>query len=173
GKTIPVKTDAGARYLLRTVSLDRLLKMEATRPVLTELLFRAGVPDEHRRRAARDLAKLHRKPEAKVLLDALTRIDAREEDRDESVIFDLVRLLTTNRGAAELAAVRADLENLALKAKQPVIREIGFVALVNGDGSADKAWALALKSVPSLIDMVNAVPLIGDAGLRASLYPKV
>jgi putative heme-binding domain-containing protein len=173
GKQIAVKTDAGARYLLRTVSLDRLLKMDATRPVMTELLFRAGVPDEQRRKAARGLAKLDGKPEPRVLLDALAKIDAREEDRDESIIFDLVRLLTTGRSPAELSAVRADLEGLALKARQPVIRQIGFVALVNVDGGTDRAWALAEKSVPSLLDMVNAVPLIADAGARAGLYAKV
>ncbi len=55
----------------------------------------------------------------------------------------------------------------------PVTRELGYVALIAADGSTDKAWALGARSVKSLQDLLNAMPMIGDPGLRASLYPKV
>ena len=46
--------------------------------------------------------------------------------------FDLVRLLT-GRNARELGEVRDEIEKLALSAKQAVIRQIGFVMLINID----------------------------------------
>ncbi len=172
GKTIAFTTQIGSRYLLRNVTLEQLIKMERTRPVNLELLFRPGVRDELRREALRELARLEKKPEPRVLFDAITTIDEKKENRDESVVFDLVRLLTS-RSPAELTAVRNDIERLATRAKQPVIRQIGYVAMINVDGNVDKAWALATRSASTLIDLVNATPLIADTGLRASLYPKI
>ncbi len=172
GRPIAVTTEAGARYFLRSMTLERLVALPRTRAIDLELLIRPNVRDEVRRDALRDLAKRDDKPEPRILLDILTAIDTRKDSRDDSVILDLVRLLTA-RPAAELTGVRADIEKLALSANQPVIRQIGFVALINIDGSADKAWTLALKSAAALRDLVSAVPLIADPSLRATLYARV
>jgi putative heme-binding domain-containing protein len=172
GRPIAFTSDAGARYFLKTVSTDDLLKMKRNRAVYLELLFRKGVRDEFRKEALTGLAKLDRQSELRVLVEALRSQDELMGTQDESVAFDLVRLLTS-RGATELASARADLERLATGAKQPLTRELGFVALIAADSSVDKAWALALKSVSALQDLVNAMPLIGDPVQRASLYPKV
>jgi putative heme-binding domain-containing protein len=171
-KTIPVTTDAGARFFLRNITLEQLLKLPRTRSVNLELLYRSGVRDELRREALRALAREDKKPELRVLLDAIARIDDKTENRDEQTLFDLIRLLA-GRTPTELSGIRADLEKLALASRQPVIRQIGFVALVNVDGNTDKAWTLALKSIGNLRDLVNAVPMIADPALRAALYPKI
>jgi putative heme-binding domain-containing protein len=171
-KPIAMTTDAGARFLLRNTGLEQLLKLERTRPVNLELLLRAGVRDELRREALRDLARVEKKAELRVLFDAIGRIDAREDNRDESVLFDLVRLLS-GRKPDELAAVRADVERLATAARQPVVRQIGFVSLINLDGAVDKAWQLGMQSRGRLADLLAAVPMLADPGLRASLYPKI
>src|SRR5205807_8700023 len=65
------------------------------------------------------------------------------------------------------------LEKIATGARAPVTRQLGFVALVAADGGVDRAWELATKSVTSLKDLVQAMPLLRDPGQRASLYPKV
>src|SRR5262249_49113999 len=161
-----------ARYLLRNISVEQLLKMERTRIVNVELLYRPGVRDEIRRDAVKGLAKADSKSEPRVLLDAISALDEKKDNRDESVAFDLVRLLTS-RPATELTGVRGDLEKIALRSRQPVIRQIGFVALINVDGSVEKAWKLGLGSIAGLRDLLGAVPLVADPGLRASLYPKI
>jgi putative heme-binding domain-containing protein len=171
-RKIHFKTRAGARYFLATVGTDDLLKMERGPGVCLELLFRKGVRDEHRQEALAGLAKLGKKAELRVLLDAIAAHDAEEGASDDSVAFDLVRLLT-GRPAAELAAARADLVKLATAARQPLTRQLGFVALIAADAGADRAWRLGIKSVRSLQDLVNAVPLVRDPGARSSLYPKV
>jgi putative heme-binding domain-containing protein len=172
GRPIAFTTPAGARFFLKNVSTDDLLKMKRSPGVYTELLFRKGVRDEYRHEALTGLAKLDHKSELRVLLDAIHNQEAQEANPDESVIFDLVRLLT-GRPAGELAGARDELEKMATGARQPLFRELGFVALIAADGNVDKAWALSTRSVPALQDLVNAMPLIRDPGQRASLYPKV
>src|SRR5262245_10643648 len=172
GKTVPVTSDAGARFFLRNVSLEQLVKMERSRAVSTELLLRPGVRDELRRDALRSLAKTDNRTELRVLFDAIARIDDKKENRDEGVVFELVRLLS-GRKTDELAAVRTELVKLATSAKQPVMRQIGFVSLMSVDGSTEKAWLLAEKTPAAMRDLLNAVPMIADASLRASLYPKM
>jgi len=47
------------------------------------------------------------------------------------------------------------------------------VSLINVDGSVDKAWQLASGNAKSLQDFVNAMPLISDPSVRATLYDKI
>jgi putative heme-binding domain-containing protein len=172
GRKIPFTTLAGERFLLRQVSTDQLLKMKRTRLVCLELLHRKGVRDETRREAAAELAKIEKKNELQVLLAAIRQQDNLAASQDESVSFDLIRLLSAG-SAKELTATRSELEKLATSAQMPLTRELGYVALIAADGGIDKAWALGTKSTSALQDLVNAMPLIRDPGQRASLYPKV
>jgi putative heme-binding domain-containing protein len=169
----PIKftTPAGARYFLKSVPNDDLVKMDRSPAVYLEMLFRPGIRDEFRREALTGLAKSEGKPEMAVLVNAI-RLHDESSATDESVAFDLIRLLT-GRPQAELATVRPDLEKLALNGRQPVTRQLGFVALIAADGDPEKAWALATKSVPALQDLVAAMPMIRDPGQRAALYPRV
>src|SRR5262249_7700348 len=146
--------------------------MKRSRPVYLELLFRKGLRDEQRREALAGLAKLESRGEALVLLEAVRSQDGQLGNQDEGVTFDLVRLLAA-RGPKDLAGVRGELEKMATEAKAPLTRQLGFVALVAADGNTERAWALATKSANGLLDLVQAMPLLGDPGQRAGLYPKV
>ncbi|MSR32671.1 MAG: c-type cytochrome [Gemmataceae bacterium] len=172
GVDIKISTEAGARFLLRSLPVEKLATMERTRPVCLELLNRPGVRDEMRRAALNALARLESRSELQVLLEAFASLDNRPEETDTAVLFDMVRLLS-GRSAAELASVRAGIENLATKSQTPLLRQIGFVALVNIDQGIEKAWALGGKSLSSLRDLLAAVPLIPDAALRAKFYEPI
>jgi putative heme-binding domain-containing protein len=170
GKPINFTTAAGSRYFVRNVSTDDLLKMKRTTGVFMEMLFRPGIRDEFRREAIVGLAYANKKPELKVLVDAIRDHDT-QAMTEETVAFDLARLLTDR--AAQLGEVRSDLEALATTAKTPINRQLGYAALVAADNNPDRAWQLATKSVSSLKDLVNAMPLIRDVGQRLALYPKI
>jgi putative heme-binding domain-containing protein len=172
GQRIAFTTDTGARYALKNLSNEELLKEKRDRLVLLELLNRPGMQDGPRREAVRELSKLTGKTELSVVMDAILALDARQNAPESSQLFDLVRLLTS-RNAAELAAARAELVKLATTARQPLFRQIGMVALLTIDGKADQVWELALRSTKSLEDFVSAIPLISDLGLRTSLYDKI
>jgi putative heme-binding domain-containing protein len=173
GKEIKFTTDAGARYFLQNVSTDDLLALKPrTQAVYLELLFRKGVRDEYRREALTGLAAGRKKTELAVLLETLAAQDGKGGNQDETVVYDLVRLLT-DRSPKELAEARDELAKMATAGRTPLTRQLGFVALVAADGNPDKAWDLAVKSVSSLHDLVSAMPLVRDFGQRAALYPKV
>ncbi len=172
GETVPVTSDAGARFFLKNMSNEQLLAMKKNRGVYLEMLYRPGLQDDQRQVAVGGLAADAKKSELAVLLEAVQTLDTKEQARDTSVVFDLLRLLSS-RGGEELSAARSELEKLATSAKQPVIRQVAFVTLVSVDGSAEKAWSLAAKSVNGLRDFLTAVPLIADGGIRASLYGRI
>ena len=170
-KDISFSTPAGARYLLKSVSTDDLLKMKRSQGVYLELLFRKGVRDEFRQEALTGLSKLENKSPLHVLIEAIRNQDEQQTNQDESVVFDLMRLLTS-RGAKELADVHPDLEKTATRQAagdaRTWLRRFG-----RRRRRRRKAWSLALKSTKSLEDLVNAMPIIRDPEQRASLYPKV
>jgi putative heme-binding domain-containing protein len=171
-RDIALATDAGTRYLLENMSTEQLLKQPRNRAVFNEMLYRPGLQDEQRREAVEGLARLDNKPQWRVVLDAIQALDAKGDSIEPSMVFDLVRQLS-GRGGDELAAARAELEKLATSGQHPVFRQIAFVALVNVDRSAEAAWKLASSSAAALRDFLAAVPLIADAGIRASLYPQI
>ncbi|MCY2970603.1 MAG: HEAT repeat domain-containing protein, partial [Planctomycetota bacterium] len=172
GKDVKIKSEAGSRFLLRSLPVEKLITMEKTKPVCMELMSRPNVRDEVRREALRTLASLDAKTEVRILLDAFVAVDAKSDQVDSSVLFDMVRLLG-GRSVGELGSVRVDLEKLATAAKTPLLRQVGFVALVNIDQSIDNTWGLASKSIPSLRDLLAAIPLMPDPNLKALFYSKV
>ena len=172
GERIAFTTDAGQRFFLKNLTTEQLLKEKRTRPVFLEMLLRPGLQDEQRREAVKGLATLTKKSEIAVIMDAIKDLDAKQTNADVTLVFDLVRLLTA-RQAAELVSARNEIESLALSAKQPVFRQIGFVSMINIDRKVDNAWAIATRDTNSLQDFLNAMPLIADASVRASLYERI
>jgi putative heme-binding domain-containing protein len=172
GREIPVGSAAAAGFFLKSVATDDLLRMKRSRGVDLELLSRKGIRDEQRREAVSALARLDNRSPSLVLLDAIRIRDGQAGKPEESVLFDLVRLLT-DRDARELAAMRADLEKLATSARLAVTRQLAYVALVAADGRVEKAWSLAERSPSAATDLVNAMPLLRDPGQREALYPKI
>jgi putative heme-binding domain-containing protein len=172
GKPVAISSDAGARFFLGRLTTAELLKMPRSRGVDLELLLRKGVREEVRREAIADLAKLGNVSEIKVLLDTLRGLDESKGDRDDSVVYELARLLTS-RPVTELSTVRGDLESLVTKAKLSITRQVGYLGLIAADGGVDKSWALAVSSVPTLRDFLEAVPMIRDPSLRSSLFARI
>jgi putative heme-binding domain-containing protein len=172
GRKIKFTTPAGARYFLRNVSTDNLLKLDRSAEVYRELLLRAGVRDEYRQEAVAGLAKLEKQGELPLLLSLVRSLDQNNTPPDESVLFDLMRNLSS-RDPQQLQTVRSDLVSLATDARLPVTRQLGFAALIAADGNVEPAWELAGKSTNRLHDLVSAVPLVRDPALRMSLYPEL
>ncbi|HVJ82052.1 MAG TPA: PVC-type heme-binding CxxCH protein, partial [Planctomycetia bacterium] len=172
GRKIDVRSEAGAKFLLRNMPLEQLLKLDRDRAVCLELLYRSGVQDSDRRAALKTIAAFSNRPELVELLEVIRAVDDRRENRDDATVFDLVRMLS-GRTTEELTAIRGDLEKLALTAKQAAIRQMGFVAILAVDENPDHAWKLALASPAALRDLLAAMPFISDPSRRAALYPLV
>lgn len=172
GRQIAFSTEAGMRFTLRNMSTDKLLSQAKSKAVCLEILYRPGVQDAQRREVVQTLAKLDNKPELRIVMDAINNLDAKQQNADMTVVFDLVRQLTS-RSAAELTTARSELEKLATTAKQPIFRQIGYASLISIDDNINAAWKLAITNADRLVDLVNAMPIISDAPVRATLYDKV
>lgn len=171
GDTIAMTTDAGNRFLVGKLSLDQLLARERTPIEYRELLRRPGVQGDLRREALTGLAKADNREELAMLLELINEVDD-DHDADKTVIVDLVHLLAM-RPTDELSQAREEIERLATRAEQRVVREIAFATMIEVDGSIDAAWNLAIQSVSNLYDLVNATPWVSNPSLRAMLYPKL
>jgi putative heme-binding domain-containing protein len=170
-RPIELKNEGAARFLLRGMSVEALLAGKKSAVVFREILSRPGIREEIRRAALRDLAQLENKSQAVVALEMI-RNDSKTEPLEESVLLELVRLLGA-QPPVQLEQLRPDIEKLALSAPQDLLRQIGWVILMNVDGTESKAWELAVQKIGTLRDLVKSTDLISDSGIRARLYPKL
>ena len=182
---IAMTTPVGTRYLFQTMSTDELITLEGDlahseatpasaaryRSVAQELLLRPGVRDELRESVLRSLAEANHVSAAEFLVQQLLGLDATSSG-GETTAFDLLRVLT-RLSTEEQQQAGPLLEKMATESRQPLTRQLGYVAKIAADGSVDLSWSLATKSGRSLRDLVNAMPMIRDPSVRAALYPKV
>jgi len=168
---VDLKNEAAARFLLRGQSLESLLKKPRTALVLVEILNRPGVREEVRLEALRGLAR-ERKAKPADLLVELIQGEGKTESREESVLLDLVRLLSL-QPKTELAQLRSKIEAIATSSPNETLRQVGWVMLMNVDGTEEKAWKQASQSASHLRDLVNSTSMVADPVLRARLFPLI
>ncbi|MCW1926085.1 plastocyanin/azurin family copper-binding protein [Luteolibacter arcticus] len=164
GKAIAADNPAGIEYVLGSVSTGDLAKLPKSPVTLTALLTRSGVPAAQRQQALADLAQLRGAKPLDVLLGALAGGGAGVED--------LSRLLL-QQPAADLKASRSPVEKLAASKVAAVVRQSAIAAMIIADGNTDATWTAAMKSPGALVDFLEALPKVTDAGLRASAFDKV
>jgi putative heme-binding domain-containing protein len=180
-QSIAFVTDAGRKYLYRSMSNDELAQEPRSTPVYREMLLRNGLDERLRLEAVESLAKADKTSVVRVVSDALATLDKKEGEVDSNTVFDLIRVLL-GRPKQELVELRGDMERLATGAKRSVMRRIGYVGLMNidasqsdadvGDASA-KVWNLASAEPRRLVDLIEALPLVGDPAVRTSLYERI
>lgn len=182
---ITMRTPAGVRYLFQTMSTDELVRLEGElahaeasesntaryRMVAQDLLLRTGVRDELRESVLRSLAAANKVSASELLVQQLLGLDATSSG-SETIAFDLLRVLTRLSDEEQKQAGPL-LVKMATESKQPITRQLGYVAKIAADDSVDPSWELASKSAKSLRDLVNAMPMVRDPSVRAALYPKV
>ena len=106
------------------------------------------------------------------LMASIHKLDHSGGMHAEHVLSDLANIFTT-QPPDKVTAYRRQIEKLASSGKLSVTRQLAYVAMMSTDKSADKAWQQAMNSVGSLRDFVEAVPLVSNAKLRASLHGKI
>jgi putative heme-binding domain-containing protein len=174
-------TDAGRKYLYRSLSNEELAKEPRSASVYREMLLRSGLDERLRIETVEALAKADQRSPVKVVADALAALDRQEGSVDSGTVFELIRVLL-GRPKQEMAELRGDMERLATEARQPVMRRIGYVGLMNIDAAgaegnrgdaSEHVWKLASADPRRLVDLIEALPLVGDPGVRASLYERI
>ena len=172
GRTLAMTTPEGWDFYYQQLPTEALVKLPSSLEVSRQLVTRSSVTDDIRLNAVRDLATRNSQTPVQELVRIIQEIDASTKPIDDSVVFDLVRLLGA-QGADQLGLIRNELERFATSAKSPVIRQSGLLGLITVDKSTDKVWGLASRNVASLRDLIRAMPLISDTSLRSTLYERI
>lgn len=171
GKPIQPQSDVGRQFLWHTMPVEQLFQLERSGDICRAILARPGVTDEQKQDALSDLARRQQESEVQALVGVLKWLDQQKTIQDESAIVDLVRM-ARRCAAGDLKATTDSWAQMASEARTAAIRELGFAALINGNGSVQLAWELAQR-VQRMVDLLAAVPMIGDSQVKAELYPKV
>ncbi|MCH1506501.1 MAG: plastocyanin/azurin family copper-binding protein [Verrucomicrobiales bacterium] len=149
----------GATYLLTTVNNRELLVMPRIPAVLNAWLTRPGVPELKRLDALAELTKSGDTTGAQLLLGAL------ESKQPGIATADLGRLLT-RQPAADLKPLRERLTKLGTT-------PAALASIMIADGSIDELWNAAQSDEVALANVLNAIPSIADAALRATAHDRV
>ena len=166
----PIATDnpAGINYLIKSVSTTELLKLPRTAAVQQAILSRSDVLDATRVEALDALAKERKTSRLTELLAALDAADKSDSMKDAN----LARLLAMQNGA-DLKPVRSRIAKLTSPANPAAVRQPAWAALALADGSFETVWAEAVKSAPTLADLLAGIPFIFDQDFRSQAYDKV
>ncbi|MCX6926309.1 MAG: hypothetical protein NT154_24350, partial [Verrucomicrobia bacterium] len=165
------KSPVAAAYVLGRLSNKELIEAPRSEFVYVALLQRNGLERRYRLEALEGLARLRNKGLLSELIRGISDLD-RKGESVEPALRDLASLLLQSK-AADLAAERPGLENLASDSKTPLGRQVGYAALVTTAGSADAVWRNAETNSTRLSDLVRSLPLIREVSLRAACYSKV
>lgn len=170
GEPLAADNPAGLSYLLARLEPQELTALPESTPVLHELLSRPGIAPEQRRTAVTALARSAGSSPVAELVAAIGRVDG--TPGSTPVSRDLVQLLLTD-DRSSLQGARADIERLAQRASNDVVRQGAWAALMRADGSTDAAWTRGSATPRGTLDLVNAVGMAEDPAVQSALYPRL
>ncbi|MCA9117901.1 MAG: HEAT repeat domain-containing protein, partial [Planctomycetaceae bacterium] len=162
-------SQAGLAYALKTAPVDDLLRLERTAAVYEAVLSRPEAPVAALREALNGLAALKDSQPLNYLLQLIADRDAAGQTKNLSALFPLFG----EQKPADLQTSRNRIEQLALTGRESATRRLAFAALIQTDGTGNRAWFAASKSKGSLRDFLAAVPQVTSDELRGSLYDDV
>ncbi|MEZ6060200.1 MAG: GDSL-type esterase/lipase family protein [Planctomycetaceae bacterium] len=172
GQPFAVGNPKGIEYIVSRVPTSDLLGMKRSEPVYTELLTRDGIVHSYRMEAINGLAQLRGTDPVTETLSAIRRLDESELEQADRVIADMTHMIGMTK-PTDLKPKRDQIASLSESANRGITRKVATVALVAADGSADQLWDDAKSNAVKLNALLEAVPLIQNAGVRESLYDRI
>ena len=144
---------AGLAFVLERLEPGELASVKRSDPVYEALVSRPGIDPALRRDALDVLAKRTGVSMGTALLAVVGHVAA--TPGAGAATADLMRLLA-DMPAADLAAQRPALENLARTGALDTVRQGALLALLRLDGSADAVWRLTGVSARLRVDLLRA-----------------
>lgn len=167
GQPIAADNPAGVQYLVGSATSAELRKLPRVPAVLQVILSKADFPDADRLAALQEIADSTKKNRARILLDTLAATPSNSTGGPS--IARLLAMLPQD----DLKPVRAELAKIVQSKASTAIRKPAWAALVAADGNFDTVWPEAAKNTTSLTELLEGIPMILNAELRAVAYDKV
>ena len=170
GRPFSTGNAEGLAFVLDRLDSGELASLPRSLPVYRALLERPEIDLSVRREALEGLAGRARRSPLQELIAAIDRLDG--QPATGSVTRELAGLLADSPPSALMSA-RADLERLAMSAKNDSTRQGALAALARIDGKIDRVWQLTADNPRNRIDLLRSVPSMRDERLSAELYSKI
>lgn len=142
-------------------------------PIYFALLTRPGLEAKFRREAVEALVKLNKSDAASELIAALVRVDEETDEETleprQMMLRELGTMLLRDKKEA-LAAKRDELAAMAGDANDARAKEIGYAALMTGDGGIEQAMQLTIEKENGQRYLFGSASLIKDKAILAALY---
>jgi azurin/DNA-binding transcriptional ArsR family regulator len=157
-------------YQLARLTNDELVRLERKegdpryRLVYYALLTRKGLGREYFNEALAALTALDKATPAQVLLEALSKVRADDQETGDKLLSVLLA-----QPADALRKERAQFAAAAESATSPFVLRAAYAGLMTADGSPQQAWASAAKRDGHLLELLRAVPQLPGAELRGAL----
>jgi glucose/arabinose dehydrogenase/azurin len=169
GQPFSADNPEGILFLLERLTPEEVATVRRSEVIDRTLLAHAGISLPTRRVALDDLAARRGSTRTAELLTVLRSLDG--APGSEATLRDLATLLAESP-PAELRRFRRELVRLAMQADEPLLRQVGYVALLRSDG-VERAWRTAARSPHGLSDLLGAVELVDDAAIGIAIFPRV
>ncbi len=168
GQPVAANNPAGQERLIGRLTPAELAKMPRTAGVLEAILTREGISDVDRSAALIDLAKERHSKPVPVLLELLQA----KAGSDAAAAGRLAQILPWQSGE-DLKALRPSIAALATAGSLPTLRRAGWAALAVADEGFDTVWPQASAAPGTLAELLDGIPWILDADLRAKAQSRV
>ena len=166
-----VKDPRALQFVLNRLTNAELAAAPALEPVYVAQVERKGMDVATREKALTELARIRGSSREAEIAAALVRMD--ERNKDTGAAEELGRLLAA-APRAELVKIGDTIRRMASKDHSlPAVRRAGMAARVAMSGAPDDTWAMTETSTDSRTVLLDAIPLITDANLRAKFFPLV
>ena len=166
GAPFAVDNPVGLAFVLERLDPGELASVKRSDPVYEALLSRPGIDAAQRRDALNALATRGGVPVPTALLAAVNRLA--DTPGAGAAAGDLMRLLA-DLPAADLAAQRPALEQLARTGRLDLVRQGAFAALLRVDGNADALWKSTADSARLRTDLLRGAATLPAGPARTSL----
>ena len=177
GQPFAVDNPAGIQFLLATIMTNDLLLMHRSPPVLQEILRRDAVSPTDRLAALRDLAAQNKTDTAAEWMSAVRRLDHDQGAQATAVLADLAHLTASHEPNGvtlpQLRRYQSEIQELAHHGHREITRQWALATAIDIEQSIESSWQHAIRDMPSLRDLLRAVPLVQTDKLRANFHPRL
>jgi glucose/arabinose dehydrogenase/azurin/HEAT repeat protein len=168
GSALAAANSVGRAYVLKKISTPELLKLPQSATIMEAIMERSDAADADRMVALGNLASARKKNLTETLLE---QIDACPPT-DVAAISALAGLLPYQAPEA-LHSRQQRLDSYTHPHLPAKLRQAAWVAMVVADKTFDKVWPRAANSEPTLVDLLNGIPMISDPSFRSLSYDRV
>lgn len=159
------------KFVLARLGPAELAKAPGVEPVWVAQVDRAETADAVREAAFQALSKGHGVGRAAEIANAIGRAEA--VGLLGAPLAEALGGLLLKSPVSELTAATEAIEKLAERSQAPRVRALAHAALLVSASDRARLWGQLAKAPQRQVELLSALPLVGDAGVRSRMRPLI